>query len=119
MICLNNNAIISLSTLLLCISSCEHDPYCPNESLIVGTIYARGNNATSPFYYEMDSIILTGGIQPYQLEWQGSGYVRHDIIYHNSDSAILYVYYGSEASYLVNISSPSPCTPNTLVFKRP
>lgn len=116
---MNNTAIIFLSTLLLCISSCKHEPYCPNESPIVGTIYARGNNATSPFYYEMDSIILTGGIQPYQLEWQESGYIRHDIIYQNSDSAILYIYYASEASYQVNISSPSTCTPNALVFRRP
>jgi hypothetical protein len=64
----------------------------------------EGIGGISPFGYNKHVIVVEGGILPYTLVWDNSGYVRYNIE-ETATGAIITIYYTDDAIWEVSISS--------------
>jgi hypothetical protein len=87
---------------------------------------SEGAGGTSPFAYNMNTITVYGGTQPYYYTWLNTGYVRYDIApglvdsdgdgVADVDGVIITVYYADNANWSVTVSDSNNCTTSELVF---
>jgi hypothetical protein len=99
-----------------------------NANTLVG--YAstfQGDGGVSPFAYNVETLVIAGGTQPYDFTWDNSGYVRYDIQYQNVDNdnnpatpmvpgAIVTVYYADNATWAVTVNDANACGTSRLIF---
>jgi hypothetical protein len=68
----------------------------------------------SPFYYNIDEVLVEGGSIPYNFNWDNNGYVRYDIQYgdHDGDGiedAFITIYYADNANWACTITDDVTC----------
>jgi hypothetical protein len=80
-------------------------------------VASQGNQGgVTPFYYNQDQVTITGGLPPYNFDWDNTGYVRYDIAY-TADGATITIYYADAATWAVTVTDEnSPCSDAMLMF---
>ncbi len=66
------------------------------------------DGGTSPFYYNTYEICIEGGVQPYNYDWQTTGYVRHSIM----GTGRIKIIYSDNAIWHVTITDDNGCPVN-------
>jgi uncharacterized protein (DUF2141 family) len=69
----------------------------------------------TPFHYNTDTILIIGGIQPYNFDWEIEGYVRYDITYTETGAEIV-IYYSDDAQWNAIVTDSYGCSNDTLLF---
>ncbi|MBK9458515.1 MAG: T9SS type A sorting domain-containing protein, partial [Sphingobacteriales bacterium] len=90
----------------------------PQIASAVGVVEVGApSGGVSPFDYNQAQIVISGGLAPYNFDWDITGYVRYDIEY-NGNSATISIYYADGADWIVTITDDATqCnTQNPLVF---
>ena len=70
----------------------------------------------TPFYYSTDTVVIEGGVPPYNIDWEIVGYVRYEITYTATGAQIL-IYYADDAQWNAIITDSYSCNNGTnLIF---
>jgi hypothetical protein len=69
----------------------------------------------TPFHYNTDTILIIGGIAPYNFDWEIIGYVRYDITYTETGAEIV-IYYSDDAQWNATVTDSYSCASDSLHF---
>ncbi|MBK9463108.1 MAG: T9SS type A sorting domain-containing protein [Sphingobacteriales bacterium] len=69
----------------------------------------------TPFHYNTDTVLVIGGVQPYNFDWEIIGYVRYDINYTETGAEIV-IYYSDDAQWNAIVTDSYGCSNDTLLF---
>ncbi|OWY19010.1 T9SS C-terminal target domain-containing protein [Sphingobacteriales bacterium UPWRP_1] len=76
----------------------------------------EGTPTTSvPTFYNINTIELSGGVQPYQYQWTTNGYVQYNTVLNANGSVTITVIYADGASWDLTVTDSS-CGANALYF---
>jgi hypothetical protein len=69
----------------------------------------------TPFHYNTDTVLIVGGVQPYNFDWQIEGYVRYDITYTATGAEVI-IYYSDDAQWNAIVTDSYGCASDSLIF---
>ncbi|MBK9461025.1 MAG: T9SS type A sorting domain-containing protein [Sphingobacteriales bacterium] len=69
----------------------------------------------TPFHYNTDTVLIVGGLQPYNFDWEIIGYVRYDITYTETGTEVI-IYYSDDAQWNAIVTDSYGCANDSLYF---
>jgi len=82
---------------------------------LVGNEYEGSGNTAIPTLYNVNTIEISGGTQPYQYDWNTSGYVQYSIHVNANGTVTITIVYADSATWDLTVTD-STCQSEELYF---